>query len=131
MFDKHISNTETKVCPVTQVVEKTITPDKVTDMYDKVKQEVENSILRTYIIDDNDLKGIVIVTQEDFNTCTKKLLCRYTLNGTEHIMKEFIRNKNYSEINEVAYVIETLRKHFLSELSFQLLITAEKLNQIK
>ncbi|MFK5282012.1 hypothetical protein ACI3PL_20890, partial [Lacticaseibacillus paracasei] len=60
MLNKTIINTETKVCPVTQVVEKSISPDKVTEMYDKVREEVLNSILRTVVIKDNRMEGVLI-----------------------------------------------------------------------
>ena len=46
MFDAHYYKSESKVVAVTKEIEKTITPDKVTDMYDKVRAEVETAILR-------------------------------------------------------------------------------------
>lgn len=84
MFNTTVDNSKSEVVAVTKVVEKTITPDKVTDMYDKVREEVENTILRAYKVDDNDLHGIVF--QVDY--ATRQLWTRFTLNGREHITKK-------------------------------------------
>lgn len=78
MFDKHTYNSKTKVCPVTQVVEKSITPDRVTDMYDDVREEVEKSILRK------------IVSPE---IGARKISIRFTLNGKEYLKDKIVTDE--------------------------------------
>lgn len=93
MLNTYKTNIETTVCPVTQVVEKTITPDKVTEMYDSVREQAEKDILRTIIINDNTLNGVIIEKRDDFGNHQRKLLYRFTLNGIEYIERDFVINQ--------------------------------------
>ena len=86
MFNKtyhHID--QTTVTPVTRIVEKTITPDKVTEMYDQVKREVEESFIRAYKIESNTIKGVMVEMHESPVTRERKIYCRFTINGEEFI----------------------------------------------
>lgn len=86
MFDKEYNNSHhtTVVEAVTQVVEKTISPDKVTDMYADVREEVKSHILRTILSDDNRLYGAAVEIQNDFMRGAKEVYTIFTLNGKEY-----------------------------------------------
>lgn len=92
MFDKHTYNSKTKVCPVTQVVEKSITPDRVTDMYDDVREEVEKSILRKIVVNDNSFNGAMIETYSP-EIGARKISIRFTLNGKEYLKDKIVTDE--------------------------------------
>lgn len=100
MFNKTIiDRSETKVVAVTKEIEKTISPDKVTEMYDAVRDEVEKTIIRAYSIESNLLNGIVIETEPRYETRETTYLLRFILNGKECIRRwamapEIADNKN-------------------------------------
>jgi hypothetical protein len=94
MFNTQVYKSETSVCPVTRVIEKTISPDKVTEMYDKVKDEVENNFVRKFIIKENNLHGVVTEHIENQLAKSKIIMVRFVLNNEEHIVKE-IQPKEY------------------------------------
>lgn len=113
MFNTENNYNETKVCPVTQIVEKTITPDKVTEMYDKVKEEVENSLIRTYLVKNNLIDGIGAIFHNNASTMTKYYIIRYILNGKEFITKGFTPNEtDYSHT-----IYKKMIEHFTNEVS--------------
>ena len=87
MFNTTNYKTESKVVAVTKEIEKTISPDKVTDMYDRVRDEVVNSIVRSYTIEDNSMKCAVVEYNDDMNTTIRRYIARYTLNGDEHLIE--------------------------------------------
>ena len=89
MFDTTIH--KTTVTPVTRVIEKSITPDKVTEVYKDVRTEVEESILRTFTIESSLLNGVVIETENRYNTSTRLLHIRFVLNGREFIHKTEVK----------------------------------------
>jgi hypothetical protein len=90
MFNKTTYHNESKVVAVTKEIEKTITPDKVTDMYDKVRDEVEKSIIRSIVVNDNSLSGSAVEIEQRFDTASHLVILRLTLNGKEHISKEVL-----------------------------------------
>ncbi len=90
MLNSYNFKSETKVCPVTRVIEKTITPNKVTEMYDTVREEVINSILRTVVIKDNRMEGVLIEYQDTFADMQRKWRGRFTINNKEYIVREEI-----------------------------------------
>jgi hypothetical protein len=50
MFDSNVYKSETKVVAVTKEIEKTISPDKVTEMYDAVREQAERRPIRRMAI---------------------------------------------------------------------------------
>jgi len=121
MFNKttSIRNTHnTTVTPVTRVIEKSITPDKVTDMYDKVHEEVEKTILRKIVIDDNYLKGSIITIVEPDNN-SHRVILRFTLNGKEHIFSETINSRSaIAEGKEFVFIMmERLSKQIVEDMT--------------
>jgi hypothetical protein len=111
MFDRTtIHKTESKVVAVTKEIEKTITPDKVTEMYDAVRDEVEKSIIRCVVIADNSLNGSAIEMEERYDTSTHVILLRLTLNGSEHISRETLERE--ALMNE-AKLYERLRDFYV------------------
>lgn len=79
MFDTHVS--ESKVVAVTRVVEKSITPDKVTEMYDKVRAEVEGDIIQKVLVSSDLLQAVVIVSHEYKANKTHRIVSAFKLNG--------------------------------------------------
>ena len=69
---------------VTKEIEKSITPDKVVDMYDKTLKEAESKILQSFVFDSNYLNGVVVEVQPDYLNARKSALLRFELNGRKH-----------------------------------------------
>ena len=87
MFNTTIHQHESKVVAVTKEIEKTISPDKVTEMYGAVKEEVLNTIIRSYVISSNVLSGVIMINDTNYSTAEKEYCLRFSLNGDEHIHK--------------------------------------------
>jgi hypothetical protein len=110
MFNPTIYNNESKVVAVTKEIEKTITPDKVTEMYDAVRNEVENSIIRSIVVADNSLHGSAMEIVNQFHTMSHLLLLRFTLNGKEYIAKETTKKEDEMDDNKL---YEHLREFYM------------------
>ncbi len=93
MFDTTKLNFESKVVEVTKEIEKTISPDKVTEMYDKVKEEVEKSIVKSIWIKDNKMEGVTIEFIDNFMNGQRRVRGRFLLNGKEYLLDEEIPEK--------------------------------------
>lgn len=103
---------ETKVTPVTRVIEKSITPDKVTDMYLDVKKEFESSISQTLRVSDNYFSGIAI---ESVNYGFRTIVTNFTINGKKYTASfpcELLEDM-YRSPGEM---YEKLKAHFCSEV---------------
>lgn len=85
MFNTTIHNS--KVVAVTKEIEKTISPDKVVEMYDTVREEVEEKILRSVHISSNVMDAVAIEIQPRYDVRTTDYAIRFTLNGSEHISR--------------------------------------------
>ena len=114
MLNTTINKTENTTFAVTRVVEKTITPDKVTEMYDKVRKEVEKEFVRAYVFEGNQLNGVVAEMRLDFNSAYRKVHTRFTLNGKEYIDTTLqLINGDFTE--SVAW--EMIKKHYVDVVS--------------
>ena len=60
MLDSHYYRHESKVVAVTKETEKTISPDKVTEMYDAVREQALKDIVASLRVEENILNGIVV-----------------------------------------------------------------------
>lgn len=118
MFDSITHTTETRVTPITQVVEKSITPDKVVEMYDKVKEEVEKKMLRSFVIEGNQMNGVVIEIENDYGQDIHKVLSRFNLNGVEYL-RTFILKREEILYDHNAY--QFFKDHFIDVVSNELL----------
>jgi hypothetical protein len=49
------------------IIERTISPDKVTEMYDKIKEEVYDNMLWCYIVKWNTMELVFFETYKDYN----------------------------------------------------------------
>lgn len=118
MFNKTIYKTESKVVAVTKEIEKTISPDKVTEMYDVIKEEIENNIVRKVIINNTQYEGSIVIykNQDDF---TDKVITRFILNGKEYIDKTNIGGVELDKLDNY----EEMKKHFIDVVSGKLLET--------
>jgi len=124
MLDSITYKTESKVVAVTKEIEKTITPDKVTEMYDKVRKEVENTISRAYLIQDNELKGVVF----EVSAATRMLMCRFTLNGKEHIIKTATENTTHLTPSGA---LQYLKEHYADAVAFETVTELARVRPIK
>lgn len=118
MFNKTIHKHESKVVAVTKEIEKTITPDKVTEMYDAVREEVEKSVVRSILVSDNSLHGAVVEIHPKYEDATSVILLRLTLNGKEHMEREAIpRDQAMSESD----LFEKLRDFYIRVVSTEVI----------
>ena len=119
MFNRTtIHRTTTEVTPVTRVIEKSITPDKVTDVYKDVRKEVEDTILRTIIVEGNSLNGILMETEHRHDGSSRILHMRFLLNDKEYITKRQITAERTQDdlLNElVEFFSSTVTGIFLKE----------------
>jgi len=93
MFNRTTINHESKVVAVTKEIEKTISPDKVTEMYDKVHEEVEKTILRKVAIEENDMHGVVMEVQNRYDTRSRNIHLFFVLNGKEYHSTEEVKDE--------------------------------------
>lgn len=119
MFNKTINNSVTEVNPITQVIEKSISPDKVTEMYDAVKEEVLNSIIRTYTVENNSLKFGVIEYTDLLDIGALKYRTSFLLNGKEHRLEGEIPRNEMSQTQAV--LIEKVVNQYAKVISMELL----------
>lgn len=128
MFDRITHKTETTVTPITQVIEKTITPDKVTEMYDAVKEEVLNSIVRTYTVETNSLRFVVVEYINKLDTFTTKYRACFKLNGKEYTLDGDLHNEDLKLDSSYA-VIEQIRKHYAELIALELIKETPAIHQ--
>ena len=88
MFDRHIRQWDTytsKVVAVTKEIERTISPDKVTEMYDAVKEQVQKDMIRAYKIETDQINWIVMEYWDEHCAGQKVIVVKFTLNWKEFI----------------------------------------------
>lgn len=130
MLDRTINNYESKVVAITKEIEKTISPDKVTEMYDAVREQVEKDIIRTIIVKDNNLNGVIMEVRDQLATLQKKILFKFTLNNKEYIKTDFEAEKHWSDYE----LAEKLYEYFKQTIADKLvkdniyLVVGNKLN---
>jgi hypothetical protein len=120
MLNSYNYKVESKVVAVTKEIEKTISPDKVTEMYDKMREEVENCFVRKFVIKSDILNGIVVELRNDFENNTRKVLTRIVLNGKEFIFKDLIETE---EILSDARLYEIFSEHYTDVIKNEILKT--------
>jgi len=118
MFDTINHKTETTVTPVTRVVEKTITPDKVSDMYKEVRAEVEKNIVQMVKIESNLLNGVAIELRNSHDTYARKIYTRFILNGKDHVNTDF---EDRPEIYTQEQLFNKLADHYAQVVRNELL----------
>lgn len=64
MFDKHVYQHESKVVAVTKEIEKTISPDKVVEMYNDIREELSRNILKKLVLRGNEFNGSCVAFSE-------------------------------------------------------------------
>lgn len=114
MLDSNYYKSETTVTPITQIIEKTITPDKVTDMYDAVRKEVEEDIITKVLVQDNFMNGVVLYMENRFDTASKIILTKFNINGKEYIQKDYLVPLEEMDKYKLA---EELRKKYVETMS--------------
>lgn len=106
MFDRTTYKSETVVTPVTRVVEKTITPNKVTEMYDKVREQAEKDILASVRVEENQLNGVAMQVEDSLSDQTSRVLLRFTLNGKVYENMETFATRNPMSTDELYKKLE-------------------------
>jgi hypothetical protein len=116
MFNKYSYNPrfESKVVPVTKEIEKTITPDEVTEMYDKVRTQAEHDVIASLRVDSNLLNGVVVQIIDEFSTNTSRLYIRFKINDHEY-SDTITLEKARALTPEQMY--EKLMQHYLDQLT--------------
>lgn len=117
MFNSTIYKNESKVVAVTKEIEKTISPDKVVDMYDKTFDEVEKRILRSFVFDDNQLRGVVVEYQPLYEQRARRVGVRFTLNGTEHIDQFDIKEETLTREGAYKLLMDSLNYSITTEVA--------------
>ncbi len=64
MFDKHVYQSESKVVAVTKEIEKTISPDKVVEMYNDIREELGRNVVKKLVLRGNDFNGTCVAFSE-------------------------------------------------------------------
>ncbi len=109
MFDRTTYKTESKVVAVTQQIEKTISPDKVTDMYDKVREQAEKDIIASLRVENNILNGVVVQIADQYDTATSRLYTRFQLNGKDYTDMYVVPTR---EARTMADLYSKLEEHY-------------------
>lgn len=121
MFDKTTYNSETAVCPVTRVVEKSITPDKVTDMYDDVREEVESMVIKKIRASNNVFNGSVVHMYDDA-TGVDTLLFQFKLNGKDYEFKDIIPREEFATHPTTHEMLDRLIEFASTEIAKMLVL---------
>lgn len=110
MFDSHTyKGSTTVVTPVTRVVEKGLSPDKVADMYAEVYKEAERNILRKYLVKTNLWEFVVLERLHQARSFEIELVTMIRINGTE---VEFTHTVNRSENLSAMQIADVFVKRF-------------------
>ena len=83
MFDQHVYKNESKVVAVTKEVEKTISPDKVVEMYNDIREELGRNILKRLVLRGNDFNGSLVAFSEK-DRMAVLIRGHFELNGKEY-----------------------------------------------
>lgn len=118
MLNSYNIKHETKVCPVTQVIEKTITPDKVTEMYKDVRAEVEEAFVKEFRIEDNNVNGIIVEFQDLYSTRQRKTRTYFKLNGKEYTFEDLLQNREELSKKEM---FDIFWKHYQNEITSKIM----------
>lgn len=127
MWDNITHKHETKVVAVTKDIERAISPDKVTEMYDKVRSQAEKDIIASLRVESNSLNGIVVQIQDEYSTDTSRIHTRFILNGEEHIAIETLSHEETLSHGEL---FDKLAKHYRETVAMKVFRDgAEKLSK--
>ena len=102
--EKHYHNNT--IAAITRVVEKSVSPDKITEIYADVRKEVERSIVCAYQIRNTKVDGVGIIMTVIAENYQKKYLIRYTFNGVDSFIEGFLPEN----LNARAYGVELYNK---------------------
>jgi hypothetical protein len=118
MFDNIQHKTQSTVVAVTRVVEKTISPDKVSEMYDSIREEVESNLIRQHHIKSDKINGVI--AQFKHNACTSQrvLKTRFIINGEEVLLTDLVQSGEDLSEGEM---YEVFRNHYARSVSDVLL----------
>jgi hypothetical protein len=135
-----INNTETKVLNVDKetIIEKTISPDKVVDMYNDVLEKAEKTISRRILIKENNINVSVVEFQPLSDTNGYSYIIRFNLNGKEYIFKKIVdsfERQTLSEGEILALILEyytqevtkILQKALFKEASWRIRVNKKEI----
>lgn len=125
MFDRVEYNSETKVCPITQVVEKSITPDKVTDLYKEVTKEVKKSIVQSIEVRGNLINGVAVEMKYNVNILNREIIISFILNGEKNIMIRVVELMEESFLSKEE-LFRKLLDHYKEEIAMNVMKSTYK-----
>lgn len=122
MFNKTVVHShKAVVTPVTKEIHhKSITPDKVTEMYKEVRKEVEAEFVRGFAISSNHLHGTVVQINRSHEHGRRVIYTRFVLNGEECIDKNEEFDSDGTLLTE-ADALHKLIKHYKTVVGEELL----------
>lgn len=116
-----IYNHESKVVAITKEIEKTISPDKVTEMYNAVREEVEANYVRHFSIKTNEMNGVVVEFMKSHSDKKVYYLTRFVLNGKDHIFKDSAPEEAMALNDSRHFVVSLLENHYKNTVLKQLM----------
>jgi len=121
MFNKTTTTTNfnSKVVAVTKEIEKTITPDKVTEIYDKVRDEVEKTIVQKIVVSNNIFSGVAVEIIDEASTMSHYVLTNFILNGVKCFDKHLLGDNYITATKDT--IIEKLFEHYKQVVAKELI----------
>lgn len=92
MFNSYNVTHKHQVAEVTRVVEKTVSPDKITEMYDRVKEEVLATLIKSVVIK-NTLFDCAVQIYRNAQENTFQLQAKITLNGIDIFVEKTLPDR--------------------------------------
>lgn len=120
MLNTNIYHNESTVVAVTKEIEKTISPDKVTEMYDKVKLEVQDDFVRKLFVKTDILNGVICEFSDRHDTAQRLYLTRFVLNDKEYIIRD---TQEVSGITSDEQMLRIFSENYKKEIERQIIRT--------
>lgn len=127
MFNTTVNEGDSTIIQeVTKEVHLSITPDKVAEMYDKIREQVKNDILGVYEVKSNILDGIIILTKDSYSDRRKVIIIKFTLNGRNYTYEDYITDYDTCEFNSSwgmkTKLFDILFEHYKEEVAKMLVL---------
>lgn len=120
MFDKIINEHTSKVVAITKEIEKQISPDKVVEMYDSVKEEVISNIVKKIAINNSVFKGSIIAFKDSL-THESIVKVKIKLNSIEFVFSKRISNEELNGAWEASHIVRLLAEAYSEFITSELL----------
>lgn len=122
-----VTKHESEVVAVTQVVEKSVTPDKVAEIYKDSMAEAKSRIVSSITLDNSYLSAVVVTFQESLMDRVFHIHTRFYLNGVEKNRTVKIPRDSLSIHGEKESMVKAIHDHYTQEVSKILIEEAGKI----